>query len=212
MSRPRHSDEQRQLLLEEIKNRKLLEILHQRRKRLYNRKYRKSFFFISSWAIRLMYIALFLVIVFMDPISNGFREEILQSTKSESYRIYSKKGSYLKTCIDFTTNKSSYSAELINDSSPGLNEGDTVQIERDIFNKPIYFTKNDWEIKYSINSYFDELLFFINLLLCITTLISLSFNDGLYKFNNKVLIFISTNIAISSSIYILARLYYFISG
>ena len=44
MSRPRHSDEQRQLLLEEIKNRKLLEILHQRGKDFTTENIEKAFF------------------------------------------------------------------------------------------------------------------------------------------------------------------------
>lgn len=211
--RPRLTDEQRCLIFDEINELKARKILHERRKRLYNRKYRKSTFFISMWTIRLTYVIMFFVIVFTDNISGGYSDEIVKSIQSESYNIYTKRhGSYLETCIEFETNKNKYTAYFRRKSPPYISTGDTLQIERDIFNKSIYFTKKDWNLKYSITSYFDDILFFINLLLVIFTLISLAFNDGLYKFNNMVLKFVCINITISSSIYILDRLYYVVFG
>lgn len=210
MRRPRLSDNQRRLWLEELKTR---EILHQRRKRLYNRIYRKSPFFLTMWGIRLLYILLFFVIVFSDPISGGFRDEIVKNTQSNIYRIHTRRnGSYLKTRRDIQTDKSYYTAYFRRESPPIVCVGDTLQIERDIFNKSIYFTKKEWDIKYLISSYFDGILFFIHLLMVIFTIISFAFNDGLFKYNSKVLTFICTNIAIASSIYILDRLYYVIFG
>ena len=172
------------------------------------------------WAIRLAYLLMFFVIVFTDNISGGYSDEIVKSKESESYMVYRRRGRqsysssqpYLKTIIDFKTNKNYYSADFRNGNTPYFSIGDTLQIERDILNKPIYFTKEDWDLKYSITSYFDDILFFINLLLVIFTFISFAFNDGLYKFNNMVLKFVCTNIVISSSIYVLDRLYYFVFG
>ncbi len=215
MRRPRLTDEQRRLIFEEINERKALRILHERRKRLYNRQYyRKSTFFISMWAIRLIYVIMFFVIVFMDSISGGYRDEVVKYNKSESYNIYTKRnGTYLETCIKFTTNKNNYTAYFYEENLPPyISNGDTLQIERDIFNKSIFFTRKDWDLKYRIDSYFDDILWFINLLVVIFTLISFAFNDGLYKFNNMVLKFVCTNIAISSSIYLLVRLYYLVFG
>ena len=140
------------------------------------------------WAIRVLYCISFFVIVFTDNISAGFRDEIVQEVHSETYKQYSKntRGYDLVTDLDITTNKSNYSASFRRESPPNFSKGDTLQIERDIFNKSMYFSKKDWDQKYAFSFPFDFILMFINLLLVIITLISFAFNDGLFKYNNWI--------------------------
>jgi hypothetical protein len=52
MKHPKLSFNERLLFLKELKNRqKIHEKIHNRKKRLYNRKYRKSSFFIGTWIL-----------------------------------------------------------------------------------------------------------------------------------------------------------------
>lgn len=214
LNRRKYTFEERQLILHEIKDQ---EILHKRKKRLYNRMYRKSPFFIWMCLIRVVYIAIVLTLFFTNDISGGFRKEVVQKYNYEYYSVRTSTrglpaGSYQKIDIYLQTDQRTYFASLTEHTAPSLDRGDTVVIERDFMNKPIYFTHNDWEFKYNIDYVFDEILLFLNLLLFIFTVISFGFNDGLFRYNNKVLKFISLNIAISSGIYILSKLYFLFFG
>jgi len=216
MRHSRLTENERNLIYEEINEIKSRKLLNKRKKRLYNRFYRKSPFFISMWSIRLFYIIMFFYLVFSESISSGFREEIVSDSKTENYTIRSNNrrwnSSYEETSLKFITNKNNYTSYFRNTSAPFIQKNDTILIERDIFNKPIFFTKREWDMKYKINSYFDDIILYINILLVIITLISFAFNDGLYKYNNMVLKFISINILISSIIYLSIKLYYFFLG
>ncbi len=187
MRRPRPSNSERLLLLKQLEQSQAFD---KRRHRLYNRKYRKSFFFISIWAGRLIYIILFFVVTLLNDKSGSFRDETVLSRNVESYINTSRRGSYRVTTLNIETNFKNYTSEFGDKYPPGFKTGDTLIIERNIFNKPIYFTKSNWHFKYWI--FTNPIYYYVILFL---TLISLFFNDGLDRFTDKILLIIwSANI------------------
>ena len=187
MRRPRPSNSERLFLLKQLEQSQALD---KRRRRLYNKKYRKSLFFVSIWAGRLIYIILFFVVLFLHDKSGSFREETVLNKNIESYTSTTKRGSYKVTTLTIETNFKSYVSEFGDKYPPSFNIGDTLIIERNIFNKPIYFTKSNWNLKYWI--FTNPMYYYIILFL---SLISLFFNDGLDRFTDKILLIIwSANI------------------
>jgi len=171
---------------EEIKRHKELiekkNFLYKRKRRLYNRKYRKSFIYISTWIVRLIYIALFFIVANNHKKPGGFTDEIVISKEVETYKTRSSRygPSHSETIIHLKTNRGTYESKTLD--VPDLLPGDTLQIERNIFKKPLYFTKPDWNNKYYIspNVFFYFSILFLNVL-------TFFFNDGLDRFTDKIL-------------------------
>lgn len=181
MRKPRLSDEERKRLLNLADKKNALAV---RRRRLYNRLYRKSAFFMSAWAVRLLFIALFVIVaVFFNKTSRSKKEKIL-SSHVEFIKTVSGHGTYDITTLFLQTNAGAYTSNFTDFDIPALNVNDSVHVERNFFGKPIYFTNPGWNWKYSIDSTF--YLYFVVLAL---TFISFFFNDGLDRFTTKVLWF-----------------------
>jgi hypothetical protein len=157
----------------------------ERRKRRYNRKYRKGLFFRASWASRIIYLALFVFVSIFYNHSKGFaRETVLNVGTDYSYR--SPKYSLSKiTTLYFETEKHNYTAYVTGIKVPEFKAGDTLLIEYNIFGRPIYFTKDEWHMKYGINANF--IAYF---LILFATILSMFFNDGLDRFTDKILMIV----------------------
>ncbi|MES2130784.1 MAG: hypothetical protein V4506_00455 [Bacteroidota bacterium] len=181
MRKPKLTNEERTRLLNLADKKNALVA---RRRKLYNKLYRKSAFFRSAWAIRLLFIALFvLVAVFFNKTTRSKKEKIL-SSHVESIKTVSGHGTYDLTTLFLQTNVESYSSNFTDFAIPVLNVNDSIHVERNFFGKPIYFTNPGWNWKYSIDSTF--YLYFAILML---TFISFFFNDGLDRFTTNVLWF-----------------------
>jgi hypothetical protein len=182
MRRPRRSREELQRIRKQIEKNELLD---QRRRRLYNRKYRKSFFFIAVWAGRITYFILFFVVLFLHTTPAERRAEIVIHVSVEDYDARTKMSSQKQRDVSIQTGYGNYTSTFIRNYPPAMNEGDTVLIERNLFRKPIFFTKSGWYEKYMIDSH--VLPYFIVLML---TFLSFFFNDGLDRFTDKLFLFI----------------------
>lgn len=180
MRRPRPSPKSIQKALKTLEQNNILD---KRRRRLYNRAYRKSFFFISVWVGRLLYFSLFIIVCSTHEIINNTRQEILNNCKIEKYQAHSRRGFYQVTEVLLETGNGKYSAKLINVDLPKIGSGDTVTIARNYYGKPIYFTQKYWLLMYGLTNN----LFFYSFIL-IPTFISFFFNDGLDRFTDKLLL------------------------
>jgi hypothetical protein len=171
MRRARLNTEQREKLFSRIDKKNELE---KRKTRLYNRRFRKTPLFIVSWLLRLIYIGIFVSISFINDISNEFTEEVVL----EKEIIRTSK----HTILNLKTDKGNYSVSTTRITIPRFNASDTILVERNIFNKPVYFTRQGWIIKYAIqlNAFYYFILFPI--------FISLFFNNGLEKFTKRLLL------------------------
>lgn len=182
MRRPRRSIEELQRIRKQIEKNQLLD---QRRHRLYNRKYRKSFFFIAVWAARIVYCVLFVAALFLHTKPTEQRAEIVTHIMVEDYTARTKMSSQKQRDISIQTNGGKYTSTFTRNYPPDIEEGDTLFIERNVFKKPIFFTKANWQEKYMMN--INALVYFVVLLL---TFLSFFFNDGLDRFTDKLFLFI----------------------
>jgi|LakMenE18May11ns_1017448.scaffolds.fasta_scaffold9959659_36 hypothetical protein len=195
MRRPRPSTKSIQKALQTLEQNKILE---KRRRRLYNRKYRKSFFFISVWVGRLLYFSLFVIVCSTHEIINTTRQEVLNNCEIEEYQAHSRRGSYQVTEVSLETQYGHYFAKLINVDLPKLVTGDTVIIVRNYYGKPIYFTQKSWSLMYGLTN---NLIFYSFILF--PTFVSFFFNDGLDRFTDKLLLLIWAADVIAISLYFL---------
>lgn len=179
MRRPKLSSEYRNKILQQIDKNNQYE---ERKHRLYNKIYRKSFIFIGAWAIRIIYFTLFIVVALTYHNSKGSRKETLLEKKAETITAVSKLGFQSLTTLYLETNEGSYSSNIGDIFLPPLNKNDTIIIERNMYNKPISFSKEGWNVKYSIDANF--VFYYIILFL---TFISFFFNNGLDPFTTKIL-------------------------
>jgi hypothetical protein len=182
MRRPRRSIEELQRIRKQIEKNELLD---QRRRRLYNRKYRKSFFFIAIWTGRIIYFVLFFVVLFFHTTPAESRTEIVTDIQIEHYTAHTKASSQKQTELNIRTNYGNYKSTFVTHYPPPIKAGDTLLIERNMFRKPIFFTKTDWSEKYMMDIH--VIIYFIVLLL---TFLSFFFNDGLDRFTDKLFLFI----------------------
>jgi hypothetical protein len=180
MRRPRLNTEQRDKLFSRIDRKNELE---KRKSRLYNRKFRKSPLFIVSWLLRLIYIAGFASISFFNDLSNGFTEEIVLEKEIKSATVRQETTTIKDATMFLKTNKDNYSFNVTGIRVPKVNVSDTILIERNIFNKPTYFTKQGWIIKYAV-----QLNFVFYYFVLFIAFISLFFNNGLDKFTKWLLL------------------------
>lgn len=175
--------------------------LHERKFRLLNRKFRRSPFYISAWIVRILYV-LALILLFVkhsEPMSVS--EEIIKYKNVELYTTTSGRYSTTQTKhadLTLITNKATYKTSLIGIKSPSYDIGDTIYIEKNMFNKPIYFFKQNWNIKIGIS--FPFLYYF---LILGSNFISMFFNNIQDKFT---IIFLSMSMLIS----ILSIAFYFL--
>lgn len=187
MRRARLSNQERMRILKRVERSQFLD---KRRRSLYNKKYRKSFFFISVWAGRMIFIILFIVASVLHSKSYSTRKEIVINKYTDSYISRTKRGTYRMTDLHIETKFQRYLSKFKNDTPPDFKVGDTLLIERNIFHKPVYYTKSNWNSKYWIE--FNFIYYYIILFL---TIVSLFFNDGLDRFTDKILLIIwSANI------------------
>lgn len=182
MPKPRFNKEQRERLLSKLAHSKELESVKRRR---YNRIYRRSFFFRASWTARIVYILLYVLIFFLYDQSKGFTREIVEKTETDITYSNPKYSRAKITTLYFETNNSNYTANVTGIFVPPFKEGDTLLIEHNIFGRPIYFTKENWSMKYAISSNF---VFYF--LILFVTIVSMFFNDGLDRFTDKILMII----------------------
>ncbi|MFL5751888.1 MAG: hypothetical protein ACJ76F_00655 [Bacteroidia bacterium] len=173
------SPEEREKIAGRLQRRRELD---KRRRRLYNRRYRKSFIYISTWILRLAYISLFFLAFLFNYRSAGSKKEKVISRTIEKYNNRSIHGAQEINILYFETDRGSYQFNIGNIGLPKFKEGDTLLIERNIFGKPIYFTKEDWGKKYELQV--NLLMYYLVLFL---TFLSLFFNDGLDRFTDKIL-------------------------
>lgn len=179
MRRPRKTPEQLKRLYELVDKNNSDET---RRRRLYNRKYRKSVFFISSWIVRLIYVILFFVVSFTHYDTYTSNEEIVLTV---DYSTYTKSKSGRATLLTFETNYGDYSDEFEYGRAPTIKINDTIIIESNFYGKAVYFTKPIWNVKFGFAT--NYILYY-----CVTFLTVFSFflNDGLDGFSDKLLLFI----------------------
>lgn len=156
--------------------------LQEKKKRRYNRLYRKSLFFKASWGTRIIYLLLFIIVSIFYHHSKGFANETVLNVGTDiSYR--SPKYSLSKiTTLYFETDKNNYSAYITGIKVPEFKAGDQLLIEYNIFGRPIYFTKDEWHMKFGLNTNFIGYF-----LILFATILSMFFNDGLDRFTDKIL-------------------------
>jgi hypothetical protein len=135
---------------------------------------------------------------FLHKKTGSFRDEIVLNKNIESYTNTTRSGTYKVTKLYIETNFKNYTAKFGDNYPPNFNVGDTLTIERNIFRKPIFFSKSSWNVKYWIHSNF--IYYYIVLFL---TLMSLFFNDGLDRFTDKILLIIWSSNIIGIAIYFL---------
>lgn len=126
---------------------------------------------------------LFIVVLSTHKIPKNSRAEIVIHKTIESTIQRSRNSSYRQTDLSIKTNYARYTSTFIGHYPPDFKEYDTLLIERNLFHKPIYFTKTDWGYKYYINTHF-----FTYLIIVFLTFISFFFNDGLDRFTDKILL------------------------
>ncbi len=172
MSQPRMTVEERKNYLKKFFYKQKLEDETQR---LENKIYRKSFFFISSWLIRLSFVLLFAACYFFYDSSSGFQDEVVINKSVDHYQSGGRYSSRRKTTLHIETLQGEYNFTVGNMGTPEFFINDTVQIERSIFGKPIYFTKHDWMYKFPIDVHY-----YLYCMVLVFTVITLFLNDGDY--------------------------------
>src|SRR3954469_21286036 len=98
MRRLRPSLEHRKELLRRIEENQLLDA---RRRRLYNKKFRKSIFFITAWTIRIGYFLLFFIMSFYYDKPGGYHKEVIVDKSIEIYTYSSTRGNQKTVTLYF---------------------------------------------------------------------------------------------------------------
>lgn len=174
--------------------------LNERKFRLLNRKFRRSPFYISAWLVRILFIFSLIILFIKHSDPTSVTEEIIKYKNTELYTTSGRYGTNTTNHADLTlvTNLGTYKTSLIGIKSPFYDIGDTIYIERNVFNRPIYFYKQNWNIKIPIS--FPFLYYF---LILGSNFISMFFNNIQDK---STIIFLSLTMLIS----ILSITFYFI--
>ncbi len=172
--------DQKERLLEWRQRKTLLE---QRRRRLYNRKYRRGFIYLSSLSIRIAYAILFITALATQDIGSSSVSEEVTSTRRSTVEEQGRGGAYTVSKLVFSTTTRTYVYKNNRKTLPPLEEGDTVIIIKNILGRPIFFTRSDWGIEFPFPNGLS-----IHLMLCILSIISFFFNDGLDMIGRRVVI------------------------
>ncbi len=151
----------------------------ERKHRLYNRLYRHSLMYVSSVVVRIAFFVFFTWVYFFQGGSGAITTEVVQSSEPG---IYLQSRNMKVTKLNFTTNIRSYEAHFEWIAGPSLNSGDTLKIEHNLFEKPVFFYNSNWPRKYELS--LNWILYFS---IALITVVSFSFNDGLDRFTDKIL-------------------------
>lgn len=150
-------------------------------KKQFNKQFRKSLLFISSWIIRAIFLLFFITAICLKHSTNSINEEILIERQIKRDSSFQTQTEVIST-IYLTTDKGKYKGDISNLSIPGFDVGDTLLIQKNVFGKPTFFTMKHWLYKYDLE-YGLEIYYIILFL----TLVSMGFNDGQDQFTKKVL-------------------------
>ena len=154
-------------------------------KKQFNKTFRKTPLFISSWIIRLAFLIFFVSAISLQHTTATISEEILIERQIKRDSSFQAQTQVIST-IYLTTNKGHYTGDISNISIPGFDKGDIMLIQKNLFGKPTFFTRKHWPYKYEL-SYGLEVYYIVLFL----TLISMGFNDGQDKFSKKILVVFS---------------------
>ncbi len=178
MKRPKLSNDKKAKLLENLDKNLALKA---EEKKQFNKIFRKSPLFISSWIIRLVFLIFFITAISLQHKTSSINEEVLLERQIKRDSSFQTQTQVIST-IYLTTKQGSYTGDISNVSIPGFDVGDTMLIQKNIFGKPTFFTRKQWPYKYEL-SYGLEVYYIVLFL----TLISMGFNDGLDKHTKKIL-------------------------
>jgi hypothetical protein len=178
MKRPKLSNDKKAKLLENLDKNLALKA---EEKKQFNKIFRKSPLFISSWIIRSVFLIFFITAISLQHKTSSINEEVLLERQIKRDSSFQTQTQVIST-IYLTTKQGSYTGDISNVSIPGFDVGDTMLIQKNIFGKPTFFTRKKWPYKYEL-SYGLEVYYIVLFL----TLISMGFNDGQDKFTKKVL-------------------------
>ncbi len=154
-------------------------------KKLFNKTFRKTPLFISSWIIRLAFLVFFITAISLQHTTATISEEVLLERHIKRDSSFQTQTQVI-SIIYLTTNKGKYTGDISNLSIPGFDVNDTMLIQKNVFGKPTFFTRKHWPYKYEL-SYGLEVYYMVLFL----TLISMGFNDGQDKFTKKILLLFS---------------------
>jgi hypothetical protein len=161
----------------------------ERKKRLYNRIYRKSPLFIFSWIIRSSFLILFIITFLYHYTTTDTKREVVQNQNIETYYVRTNKygGQRRVTDLHLKTTNNEYVVNLNGITIPLISNGDTIIIDNNYLGKAIYITKENWDWKYGlpINFGWYFVVFFI-------TFLSTFFNNGLDRFTTKLIMVTSS--------------------
>lgn len=175
MSRERISEDFKRFVLYMKREEQKLDA---RKRRLYNRYFKKSLFYWSSLIVRLLYIFLFgLVFIFYNK-PKEFRYEKFVAFEKE----YTSGSRYTTNDNCLVTNINTYHISKDFRNYDFLKTDDLLMVEYNVFNKPIHFKQEGWNIKYGI---YKNYIYYYMLLFA--TCITFFFNDGYDAFTMKLL-------------------------
>ena len=167
----RTSPEQRKRFLDQLaKNQQR----QKRRRRLYNKMYRKGFPFVSAWLVRIIFIALFISVCFLHHKHGSYATEVVLFKEIDQYTYMSGRSLRSGASLYILTDHGEYYVNISRMSFRDFNKRDTLVIERNIFGRPIYFSRIGWTVAYPFGINFK--FYFVVLF---ATLISFAFNNGL---------------------------------
>ncbi|MES2761584.1 MAG: hypothetical protein V4677_05235 [Bacteroidota bacterium] len=178
MKRPKLSDDKKAELRENL-DRQLA--LKAQEKKQYNKLFRKTPLFISSWLIRIACLAFFITAIALHNTTSTINEEVLLERNIKRDSSFQTQTQVIST-IYLTTDKGHYMGDISSKIIPGFDVGDTMLIQKNLFGKPTFFTRKHWPYKYELDYGLE--IYYVVLFL---TLISMGFNDGQDKFTRKIL-------------------------
>jgi hypothetical protein len=179
MKRAKLSDEKKAEMLANLDNQYALKA---EEKKQYNKQFRKSPLFISSWVIRLACLAFFITAIALHNTTYTINQEILTERHIKRDSTFQAQTQVISTMY-LTTTKGKYVGDISSKIIPGFDVGDTMLIQKNLFGKPTFFTKKNWPYKYELDYGLE--VYYVVLFL---TLVSMGFNDGQDKFTKKILL------------------------
>jgi hypothetical protein len=171
----RYSPEQRRELAE---NARIKKRLMERKKKLFKRIYKKSWLYISTLTARLFYITFLTVALLLGDTFSTQKKEIVTKTDIEYQTHHGQRGgSYTVSTLRFSTDQDEY---VVYNGFLIIEKGDTITVERNLFHKPIYYSKDNWNKKFGLNiSRMYYIIFFITALSFLLTEV---LNEKIRKF------------------------------
>jgi hypothetical protein len=179
MKRAKLSDDKKAEMLANLDNQYALKA---EEKKQYNKQFRKSPLFISSWVVRLTCLAFFITAIALHNTTYTINQEVLTERHIKRDSTFQAQTQVISTMY-LTTTKGNYVGDISSKTIPGFDVGDTMLIQKNLFGKPTFFTKKNWPYKYELDYGLE--VYYVVLFL---TLVSMGFNDGQDKFTKKILL------------------------